>query len=309
MTAARGPRSLHEAPRLPGLREPGEPPAREPKRRAGGVFYTRGPGGSRPEVAPRPGPTRGARDRIGRAGRQFRPERRDGVLTPASRMSEESNIRFVRSIWEAIREGGIEAGLEKTPGVEWRPHAAGGQVLTTEEALKFFAEFQGERELLEVVPYSYHAHGDYVLASGSFRLRGPGPHLGVPDPLGLRVRGRPAAARHVLRHARRGTRRRSASTRFDAARPRALAGAARDAAAPRARRRPLAGAPADRAAGAAGLRGLGQGRRPLRDRVRRQQGPQARMDHSRRGRARSPHDRDGRRARHQPRPRHRALCA
>lgn len=89
-------------------------------------------------------------------------------------MPEERNIRFVRSIWEAIREGGIEAGLEKTPGVEWRPHAAGGQVFTTEEVLKFFADFQGERELLEVVPYSYHAHDDYVLASGSFRLRGPG---------------------------------------------------------------------------------------------------------------------------------------
>jgi ketosteroid isomerase-like protein len=89
-------------------------------------------------------------------------------------MSEQSHIRLVRRIWEAIREGGIEAGLELTPGVEWRPHAAGGQVLTSEEALKFFAEFQGERELLEVVPYSYHAHGDFVLASGSFRLRGPG---------------------------------------------------------------------------------------------------------------------------------------
>lgn len=89
-------------------------------------------------------------------------------------MSEESNIRLVRKIWEAIREGGIEAGLELTPGVQWRPHAAGGQVLTSEELLAFFGEFQGERELLEVVPYSYHAHGDHVLASGSFRLRGPG---------------------------------------------------------------------------------------------------------------------------------------
>jgi hypothetical protein len=89
-------------------------------------------------------------------------------------MSEESHIRSVRRIWDAIREGGIEAGLEITPGVEWRPHAAGGQVLTSEEALKFFAEFQGERELLEVVPYSYHAYWDFVLASGSFRLRGPG---------------------------------------------------------------------------------------------------------------------------------------
>ena len=89
-------------------------------------------------------------------------------------MSEESQIRFVRRIWEAIRESGIEAGLELTPGVEWRPHAAGGQVLTSEEALSFMTEFQGERELLEVLPYSYHAWGDFVLASGSFRLRAPG---------------------------------------------------------------------------------------------------------------------------------------
>ena len=89
-------------------------------------------------------------------------------------MSEESHIRLVRGIWDAIREGGIEAGLERTPGVEWRPHAAGGQVLTSEELLRFFADFQGERELLEVVPYSYHAQGDWVLASGSFRLKGPG---------------------------------------------------------------------------------------------------------------------------------------
>jgi len=90
-------------------------------------------------------------------------------------MSEESHIRFVRALWESIREGGgIEAGLERAPGVEWRPHAAAGRVLTTEELLSFFSEFQGERELLEVVPYSYHAHGDQVLASGSFRLRGPG---------------------------------------------------------------------------------------------------------------------------------------
>jgi ketosteroid isomerase-like protein len=89
-------------------------------------------------------------------------------------MSEESHIRFVRSIWEAIREGGIEAGLAMTPGVEWRPHAAAGQVLTSEELLTFFGDFQGKRELLEVVPYSSHAYGDYVLASGSFRLRGPG---------------------------------------------------------------------------------------------------------------------------------------
>ena len=89
-------------------------------------------------------------------------------------MSEESQIRFVRRIWDAIAEGGIEAGLELTPGVEWRPHAAAGRVLTSEEALNFLSDFQGERELLDVLPYSYHAHECFVLASGSFRLRGPG---------------------------------------------------------------------------------------------------------------------------------------
>jgi ketosteroid isomerase-like protein len=90
-------------------------------------------------------------------------------------MPEDSHIRLVRALWEAIREGGgIEAALELAPGVEWRPHAAGGRVLTSEELLRFFAEFPGERELLEVVPYSFHEHGDQVLASGSFRLRGPG---------------------------------------------------------------------------------------------------------------------------------------
>jgi hypothetical protein len=77
-------------------------------------------------------------------------------------------------LWEAVRENGIEAGLELAPGVEWKPHAAGGRVLTSEELLQFFSEFSGERELLEAQPYSYHAHGDFVLASGSFRLRGPG---------------------------------------------------------------------------------------------------------------------------------------
>jgi ketosteroid isomerase-like protein len=88
-------------------------------------------------------------------------------------MSEKQNVKFVRSLWAAIGEGGLEAALEMTaPEVEWKPHAAGGQVFTSEELLKFFREFQGERQLLEARPYSFQAHGDLVLASGSFRLRG-----------------------------------------------------------------------------------------------------------------------------------------
>jgi ketosteroid isomerase-like protein len=88
-------------------------------------------------------------------------------------MSEEDNVRFVRALWAAIAEGGLEASLELTaPEVEWRPHAAGGRVLTSEQLLQFFSEFQGERQLLEAMPYSFHSRGDFVLASGSFRLRG-----------------------------------------------------------------------------------------------------------------------------------------
>jgi ketosteroid isomerase-like protein len=88
-------------------------------------------------------------------------------------MSEKENIKFVRSLWTAIGEGGLEAALELTaPQVEWRPHAAGGRVLTSQELLQFYQDFQGERQLLEARPYSFHAHGDLVLASGSFRLRG-----------------------------------------------------------------------------------------------------------------------------------------
>jgi ketosteroid isomerase-like protein len=88
-------------------------------------------------------------------------------------MSEKDNVKFVRSLWAAIGDGGLEASLELTaPEVEWRPHAAGGRVLTSQELLQFFNDFQGERQLLEARPYSFHAHGDLVLASGSFRLRG-----------------------------------------------------------------------------------------------------------------------------------------
>jgi ketosteroid isomerase-like protein len=88
-------------------------------------------------------------------------------------MSEKDNVRLVRSLWAAIDEGGLERALELTaPDVEWRPHAAGGRVLTSEELLRFYREFQGERQLLEARPYSFQSSGDFVVASGSFRLRG-----------------------------------------------------------------------------------------------------------------------------------------
>ena len=85
------------------------------------------------------------------------------------------NIEFVRKLWDAADHGGLEAALELTdPDAEWAPHPAGGRVLSTRELLDFLEEYRGERELLRATPYSITAHGDKVLASGSFRLHGAG---------------------------------------------------------------------------------------------------------------------------------------
>jgi ketosteroid isomerase-like protein len=90
-------------------------------------------------------------------------------------MSEQGQVRLVRRLWEAVQEGGLEAGLALTdPDVEWVPHAAGGRVLTSRELLDFFAEFEGERHVVEARVYSVEAEGDAVLASGSLRLKGGG---------------------------------------------------------------------------------------------------------------------------------------
>ena len=94
------------------------------------------------------------------------------VVQRTGTMSEQKNLKFVRSIWQSIDGGGVEAALELTPGVQWRPHPAEGRVLTSEELLQFLRDFQGDREFLEAKPYSFHAAGNLVLASGSFRLRG-----------------------------------------------------------------------------------------------------------------------------------------
>jgi ketosteroid isomerase-like protein len=94
-------------------------------------------------------------------------------------MSQESQVRLVRRLWEAVDESGLEVALQLTdPDVEWVPHAAEGRVLTSRELLEFFGEFQGEQHIVEARLYSVDAEGDAVLASGSFRLKGGG---GISD--------------------------------------------------------------------------------------------------------------------------------
>lgn len=91
-------------------------------------------------------------------------------------MPQDSKIRQVRRIWEAVDDGGLEAALQLTePDVEWVPHTAGGRVLTSQELLDFFGDFKGERQVSGSRLYSISLEApDTVLASGSFRLRGGG---------------------------------------------------------------------------------------------------------------------------------------
>jgi ketosteroid isomerase-like protein len=90
-------------------------------------------------------------------------------------MTQESQLRLVRRLWETVADSGLEAAFELTdPNVEWVPHAAQGRVLTSRELLDFFNAFQGERHIVEARLYSVDSEGDTVLASGSFRLKGGG---------------------------------------------------------------------------------------------------------------------------------------
>jgi ketosteroid isomerase-like protein len=91
----------------------------------------------------------------------------------------ESQVRLVRRLWEAVAESGLGAGIALTePDMEWVPHTAGGLVLTSQELLAFFEEFQGEQHIAAARLYSVSVEGNAVLASGSFRLKGGG---GISD--------------------------------------------------------------------------------------------------------------------------------
>ena len=227
----------------------------------------------------------------------------------AEAMSEESNIRFVRRLWEAIREGGIEAGLELTPGVEWSPHAAGGRVLTSEELLQFFASSRASASCSRSLPYSFQAHGDTCSRPAA---SGCGARVGSPSSrsTGYTSSRTTACVRgDVLRHARRGARgdgRRRALTPCSTSAgrrcaPRFRTGGSATAPTPVRRLATLAAGPGCEVwlkdDGAYGSLYGGNKVRKLEWIL-----PDVR-------RARAADDRDGRRARYEPRARDRAVCA
>ena len=92
----------------------------------------------------------------------------------------QSRVKLVRRLWEVVADGGgLEAAFALTePGMEWIVHTAGGRVLTSQELLAFFNEFQGEQHISEARLYSLEEEGEAIVTSGSFRLRGGG---GISD--------------------------------------------------------------------------------------------------------------------------------
>lgn len=82
------------------------------------------------------------------------------------------NVEFVRRLWEAANEGGLEAVVRLTDAnAKWVPHQAGGRVLSTADVLELFERLPREGELESATLYSVESHGDSVIASGSFRMR------------------------------------------------------------------------------------------------------------------------------------------
>jgi hypothetical protein len=69
----------------------------------------------------------------------------------------------------------VEAALKLTdPDVEWAPYEAGGRTFRSAELLEWLGHYEGDRQILSARAHTIREHGQRVLASGSFRLTGPG---------------------------------------------------------------------------------------------------------------------------------------
>jgi hypothetical protein len=85
---------------------------------------------------------------------------------------ERRNIETVRSLWERTHRDGIEAALASVgTDVEWRPFFAPGRSYTSAELSAYLLRLQAGR-MLNAWLARVEAHGDHVLASGSFRWTG-----------------------------------------------------------------------------------------------------------------------------------------
>jgi ketosteroid isomerase-like protein len=81
---------------------------------------------------------------------------------------------FIRQLWEATEEGGVEAALALTdPDAQWIPFEAGGRTFSSSELLGWLGQYEGDRAILSARAHTIKEHGRCVLASGTFRITGP----------------------------------------------------------------------------------------------------------------------------------------
>jgi ketosteroid isomerase-like protein len=82
------------------------------------------------------------------------------------------NVELVRRLWRSFDRDGLDAVLAAVdPDVVWEPYAAGGRALHGPEAVReFYAESAKVGRTSTPEAYSFEAHGDCVLVTGSLRF-------------------------------------------------------------------------------------------------------------------------------------------
>jgi len=87
----------------------------------------------------------------------------------------EDHVELVRRLWDAFERGGIDAVVEiADPDVEWEPYGGSGTVYRGHDGLRAYMKRRADRsEEADARLYSAFAKGDFVVARGEVRIRGP----------------------------------------------------------------------------------------------------------------------------------------
>jgi ketosteroid isomerase-like protein len=85
------------------------------------------------------------------------------------------HVELVRKLWNAFEHGGIDAVLDIVdPDVEWEPYGGGGKIYRGHDGLRAYMQWRADRdEQTEAQLYTAFATGDFVVARGEVRIRGP----------------------------------------------------------------------------------------------------------------------------------------
>ena len=101
-----------------------------------------------------------------------------GPIDPSD-SADSHNVRVVKQVYDALKEDGVEAAVERMlseahADFEFRPYVAGGQVLRgAEEVRAFFHDQLAAGITLTLRPASFEEHENEVVVKGSVRVARP----------------------------------------------------------------------------------------------------------------------------------------